>query len=109
MAIDSGHRDPSTERTGITKKFELQVILDAMQTAVDQYLTFNQGKPEQDSVEQAWGKVTGICRVRRKEKAKPYSRDLFYIRGILRNRVYVNENYIMELLEEAVLAGADVE
>jgi hypothetical protein len=93
----------------LTKQFDLHEILDAMQTAVDQYVTFHQGKPDQESVELSWKKVPGICRTRRAEKSKPYLRDLYYIRGILRNRVYVNENYVLELLEEAVLVGADIE
>ncbi|HEY7328724.1 MAG TPA: hypothetical protein VH592_13860 [Gemmataceae bacterium] len=93
----------------LTKQFDLHEILDAMQTAVDQYVTFQQGKPEQQSVERAWGKVSGICRTRRDEETKPYIRELYYIRGILRNRVHVNENYVMELLEEAVRVGTDVE
>ena len=35
--------------------------------------------------------------------------DLYYVRGILRRRVYVAEWEVMHLLEEAVQAGADVE
>ena len=91
-------------------KFEYQEILDAIPTAAEQYSKYdNKGNLERSSVDLAWSKVAGICRTRRLEKKKPYIRDLFYIRGILRSRVYVNEGYIMDLMESAVNAGVDVE
>lgn len=94
----------------LTRQFDLEEVLEAMQIAADQYLVFKQGKPEHESVEYAWGKVNGICRTRREEKSKPYLRDLYYIRVILRNRLsYLNEGALMELLEEAVHVGADLE
>ena len=90
-------------------QFSIGELMDAMQTAADQYLVFDAGIPTQESVERAWEKVTGICRVERLSKSQPYLKDLYYIRGILRRRIYVNERYIMELLEAAVTAGADVD
>ena len=94
----------------LSHRFELQEILDAMQIATDQYLTYDKtGKLQQESVNAAWRKVSGICQTRRVEKKKPYIRDLFYIRTVLRNRGYVNERYVMGLLESAVNAGVDIE
>lgn len=89
----------------LTTLFEIDEIMDAMRAATDQYLRVQEGKYTQDSVEEAWAKVAAICRVRRTEKDKPYIRDLLYIRGILRNRVYVNEKTIMGMLEDAHLSG----
>ena len=37
----------------------------------------------------------------RQEKPKPHIQDLCYIRGALRTRLYVNEEDVMELPEEA--------
>jgi hypothetical protein len=89
----------------LTTQFEVDEIMDAMRAATDQYLRVQEGKYTADSVEEAWAKVAGICRIRRTEKDKPYIRDLLYIRGILRKRVYVNEKTIMGMLEDAHLSG----
>lgn len=93
----------------LTTQFEVDEIMDAIRTATDQYLQVVDGKFTQESVEEAWTKVAGICRIRRTEKDKPYIRDLLYIRGILRNRMYVNEKVIMGMLEDAHLAGLGIE
>lgn len=93
----------------LTAQFDVEEVMDAMRTATDQYLEVIDDKVTPESVEQAWAKVPGICRVRRTEKEKPYIRDLLYIRGILRNRVYVNEKVILGLLEDAHLAGISIE
>lgn len=90
----------------LTGQFEVGEIMDAMRTATLQVVN---GKITHESVEQAWSKVSGICRIRRTEKAKPYIRDLLYVRGILRNRVYVNEQNVMGLLENAHLAGISID
>ena len=80
-------------------KYELQEILDAIPTAADQYLRYDKnGKLEPSSVDLAFSKIQGVCRTRRLEKKKPYIRDLFYIRAVLRNRGYVNERQVMDLL-----------
>jgi len=93
----------------LTNEFAVGDIMDAMQTASNQYLEYREERPIPESVEKAWSKVAGVCRIRRTEKSKPYIRDLLYIRGILRNRMYVNENLIMRLLEDAHLAGASTD
>ena len=86
--------------------YEVSELMDAMRIATDQYLEVgSDGKFTPESVDIAWSKVSGICRVRRSEKDKPYLRDLLYVRGILRKRVYVPEQTIMTLLENAHLAG----
>jgi len=91
-------------------KYEITEIMDAMRIATDQYLEVgSDGAFTQPSVEDAWSKVVGICRVRRSEQDKPYLRDLLYVRGILRNRVYVPERTIMGMLEDAHLTGVPVE
>jgi hypothetical protein len=48
----------------------------------------------------------GICRLKTVDQT---TRDIFYIRGILRNRVYVNEGLVMPLIRQAIDKGADVE
>lgn len=69
---------------------------------------------EEEASSESWNRafdsVPGIIRTKRKEGEKPYLRDLYYIRGILRKRLsYVNERNCIDLLERVVIAGADVE
>ena len=68
------------------------------------------GKPTPESVNKAWDYVGRICRMKQSEKEKPYLKDILYIRGILRKRFsYCNEREALELLEQAVESGIDVE
>lgn len=87
------------------KTFGLAAVLDAIEVAGRQYLKFNaDGDAIGDSVTAAWNKVGGICRM----ASQPESmRKLYYARGILRNRVYVNEGYVMVLMKDAVEKGMD--
>jgi hypothetical protein len=75
--------------------------MEAMRTMASQYdLTTN------ENIANAWSKLGGICRLRNVDDT---TRDMFYIRGILRNRIsYINEGMVMSLLREAVDAGADI-
>jgi hypothetical protein len=98
-----------------TKRFSLNEIVEAMRISVDQYLAFDGAaddptKPTADSVEKAFAYVPKICASRRRMKDKPYLKDLYYARGILRNRLhYVNEWQSVQLMENAVLNGWSTE
>lgn len=92
------------------KKYELPELLDAVQTSFDQYLNWEDGKPTAESWEKAFNYVPRVIAGKRRFVEKPYLKDLFYIRGILRNRLhYVNDQDCMALLERAHLAGASTE
>jgi 5-methylcytosine-specific restriction endonuclease McrA len=93
----------------LRNKYAFSEIWDAIQVATSQYLTVKDGKATPESFELAFKKVSGVCYVTRAQKNKPYLRDLFYIRGILRNSVYVNESRVVSLIEEAIHAGLCVE
>ncbi len=90
----------------LVKKHGYADVVDAIDTAVDIYVKYDADYPTHESVEIAFQKIPGVLRTNDVAKTKPYIRDLYYIRGILRNRGYVNENYVMELLEAA--AEADI-
>ena len=82
-------------------------IFQGMEIASEQYLEFgDDGNVTRESWEFAFQKIGGICRVREEEREKPYLKDLYYIRGILRKRFHFNEQYFLGFLEAAVLAGA---
>lgn len=93
------------------KRYGIENVLDAIQTATTQYLRY--GKDEnitKESVEEAFNKIGGILRIEKASKNKPYLKELYYTRGILRKReFYVDERNIITMLEDAVNAGVDVE
>ena len=93
------------------KRYPLEEILDALDVSFNQYLEWDN---DNISTVESWNKafdfIPRIINVKRRSKDKPYLSELFYIRGILRNRLnYVNEHECMRLLEHAVRAGASIE
>lgn len=95
----------------LLRKYGLTKLLKAIDTAVEQYIHFNEEQNViQESAELAFQKIGGILRVEEKTKEKPYLPKLYYIRGILRKRLsYVNEYHVMDLLENAVQAGLSID
>jgi len=93
----------------LEKRFSIEEIMEAMRIAVDTYITFEDGKPTSESVEEAWRKVGGICATRKRDQEDPNGSRIYYIRGILRNRLsYCNEIMALQLLRQAVAANADI-
>lgn len=91
----------------LIKKFGMNDVLDAMETSVGQYVEYSDNKPTKDSVETAWTKVERILAFNKQSEKKPYLKDLYYMRGILKNRLnYVNPHKAISLMEKAMLAGA---
>lgn len=94
----------------IVKKFGASEVIDAMITSAEQCLVFDGDKVTRESWGKAWSIIPGICRTNRASKKKPYLRDLYYIRGILRKRLsYVNDHEAISLMEECVFLGVSVE
>lgn len=93
------------------KRFNVNEIVDAMRTSVAQYLQYDDDAadptiPTKESVEKAFNYVSRICASKRWMKDKPYLKDLYYIRGILRNRLsYVNQWQSIRLMEAALANG----
>jgi hypothetical protein len=92
----------------LLRKYGLNKFLDAVEIASENYIQLEaDGKATKDSVETAWKKVGGILRMGDQPE---WRRQLYYIRGILRNRLnWVNYNTCMPLMERAVEAGVDVD
>jgi len=94
----------------LVKKFGVIYILDAIDVSVDAYLKYNSdGKPTDESVGVCFSKLGGICFRRKFPEKVKNSKDAYYVRGILRNRVYVNESIIMRLLANAEKLNVDME
>lgn len=92
------------------RKYGLPAVLSAIDTATDQYLKFeNDGKVTGASFEVALYRLGGLLRTKDDPEWK---RQLYYIRGILRNRMNVkpwDQPAIMRDMEAAVGAGVNVE
>jgi hypothetical protein len=94
----------------LRRRYEPAEIMDAIKIAVDQYLEFANRKPTQESAEIAWKRVGGICAAKREDLKNPTFSRIFYIRGILRNRLsYCDEGLAIQLLRQAIEQGASVE
>jgi hypothetical protein len=63
-----------------------------------------------ESLDVAFDMMPRVAKVAKASEGKPYLRQLLYIRGILRNRLnYINERALMDLMETAVVNGADID
>ena len=103
--VDNVKRDFSK----IVRKYGVEAVMDAMQIAADQYLVFDGQNVTSDSWGLAWGKIKGICRVNEEAKGKPYIRDLYYIKGILRNRGCGHKTDVMSVLKEAINVNVTID
>lgn len=88
------------------KKYGLVAVLDGMETA-ERYLERDEsGSFSRDSVGTTFFKLGGILRM----SAMPDDmRRIYYARGILRNRVYVDERNVIQFMKSAVLGGLDLD
>lgn len=96
----------------MNKKFEMNLILDCMDIAVSQYCEHDieEGGYTIDSIEKAFKYVPRICNNKQKEKDEPYLKDLYYISGILNNRLrYYEKSKGIKLLKDAYLHGASID
>lgn len=88
------------------KKHPFEKVLDAIELSCESYLKLDDdGNDCSESVTKALQKIQGV--IRNKERPE-YMQKLFYIRGIVRNRMYCNERVAIGLLQEAHAQGVDV-
>ncbi len=92
-------------------KFSFAELLEALTTAFSQYIRFDEKGEEVDGT---WGKafemVPRIARMNRDGGMTENMKAIFYIRGILRNRLnYLNELNVISILKDAASSGADME
>jgi hypothetical protein len=100
-----------TDLQGFLKKYLFKEVIEAMEKSANKYLEIdNKGKLTQESVEKVFNYIPKICNGARLDAEKPYMKDLFYIRGILRNRLnYCDEHLALSWLTEAYDFGYTVE
>lgn len=89
-SVVKGYRANDNGRAKLGKyleKFSQVEVCDAIDAAVES-LEYVDGKATPASVEIAFSKIAGICRVRRAAQTDPDIQELYYIRGILRKRLH---------------------
>ena len=91
------------------KKFPVDEILDAVDTSFSQYLRFDGDKPDDKSWNVAFSKVPAIAGINRESVDKPYLPELFYIQGILRNRLNWKRLNCVGYLEDVLRIGVSME
>lgn len=93
------------------KHNSIEVLLEALEAALGSYYRNGDDDPEENNrlAGEAFGKVLTVIRGKAKYADKPHMKDLFYIRGIIRNRCYCNDQKAIDLLEEAYDAGIPTE
>jgi hypothetical protein len=65
---------------------------------------------EKNGEEVTFKNISNICHTRKIDKEKPYLKDLYYIRAIMRNRFsYINEYQAISLMEQAYRAGVSID
>lgn len=94
------------------KRFGVEEVIESMKIAASQYLErkTEASCPTSESVEKAFDYIPKICASRKRIEEKPYLKDLYYIRGILKRRLtYVNDWMAIQLMEEAIQAGVNLD
>lgn len=94
------------------KKYGLVMILDCIDISAEQYLVFDSKENDftDGSVQKYFDYITKIAAIKKRDENKPYMKDLYYIRGIIKNRCrYFNPHIAMSLIEGAYEHGASID
>lgn len=92
------------------KRFSLEMLLISLEASASAYLKRRVDETVDPScITKVFTYVPRIAHVKSNGDMDPVKRQLFYIRGIVRNRMYVNERMIMPLLEAVYVVGCDLE
>lgn len=93
------------------KKHPIADILQGLDGSLATY--FRAGSADEETSRQmaqdAFGMVVRVINAHKRYSDKPYMRDLFYTRAIIRSRMHCNEREAIRLLEECYLLGAHIE
>jgi hypothetical protein len=93
------------------KQHGLEAVFNGISAASTSYLQRSDtGKFSIDSINHAFNMIPRVISVQKRSIAKPYLQRLYYARGILRRRLhYLNERMAVQMMEDAISWGADVE
>ncbi len=88
----------------LLQKFSLEEVIEGM-NAVTRYFVFddNTGHATAHSMDYAFNRIIGVCRTKRQPDWK---QELYYIRGILRNRItFCDDVQALRFLQDAHIKG----
>lgn len=93
------------------KKFTISELLTGLDASLSTYYKDGDPNPDRNNTlaSKAVDMTVRILRAQARDADRPYMRDLYYTRAIVRNRMHCNERVAIDLLEQAYLAGAHVE
>ena len=93
------------------KRHSLQELLDGLEAALETYYKGGAEDPDENNrlAGEAFNMTVRVINARKKYENEPWMRDLFYIRAIIRNRHYCNEQKAIVLLKQAYLAGIHID
>jgi hypothetical protein len=92
----------------LIKRYRVDTVARSMKTAMDQYLDKDKSGYSAESVAKTFDYIGRIANVDFREQRQPGTRQMLYIRGILRNRLsgrYCNEYKALALIKEAAQIG----
>jgi hypothetical protein len=104
--LDLHQRD---EIKKLIKRYGLELLLKSVPIALEKYLQKEKdGTPIEDSFQEAFGGIKRIVIAKRRFEKNPWLEELYYIRGILRNRLlyYPGDRQVIILLTNAYKKGA---
>ena len=78
------------------KDFGLMEVLECLDISVRQY--FNESNADK-TIYKTFDYIPKIANVRKKTKVDPLFGERQYIKGILRNRIYINDHTLMSMLK----------
>lgn len=90
------------------KKYTIKELLDAFDTAFDQYYECGDFETHERTAHIVYTKTPKIAEINKRGYTDEQKR-LFYIRGILRNRIYIVEWEAMKILFDMHESGVDIE
>lgn len=86
-------------------QFDLSLLLEAIETSARQYIEFRDDVATSASVNYAFDMIPRVAGGIRRNSEKPWLKDIYYVRAILRNRLsYINEYQAVSLMEKATTA-----
>lgn len=95
----------------MVRKYDFEFIIECLDISADQYLKIDgEDQYTKESAEKAFKYIHRICFHRSSADREPHIEELFYIRGILRNRLtYCDERKSLEYLKQAFSKGKSIE
>jgi len=100
-----------TDTTKTIKKYGFSEVYDCTKISCDQYYRENSDENiQRQSANKSYNYITRICYVRQQQLCDPIKSDIYYIRGILKNRFhYFNDKKYMYVMQHAIDFGVDTD